>query len=86
MINRIVRLPHKTAREEAETFSVVSRVEIVGSKAARYILIFDNHPATLRLLGSSFLSKPDETKLGHKVFAVALILATGTGIIWTLFQ
>jgi hypothetical protein len=50
MIARTDRLPDATTLPQKRIFVVASRPNTEGEKTIRHIVIFDNHPETLRLL------------------------------------
>jgi hypothetical protein len=47
-------------------------------------VIFDNHPASLRLLFSRDVMPRRRGEVFHATLAIALVLAAGLGIIWPL--
>jgi hypothetical protein len=64
-----------------------SRVLRANNEAAptdgkRYILIFDNHPASLRLLRDVYLAPPQATPLEYILVSVLLIVALLVVIFW----
>jgi hypothetical protein len=63
---------------------VASRPVTESEKAIRHIVIFDNHPASLRLLFSSDLKLRRRNKVFYGVLAIALVLAAGVGMFWPL--
>ena len=75
------------------TFAIVSPPIPVGSgcKAIRRVLIFDNHPDSLRLLPGyfqhcdvDFAAPPDRRRLRHGVVGFISIMTVGLGIFWPL--
>ena len=63
---------------------VASRPVTVSGKTIRHIVIFDNHPASLRLLFSSDLMPRRRNEVFYAVLAIALVLAAGLGMFWPL--
>jgi hypothetical protein len=51
-------------------------------KRIRNILIFDNHPASLRLLREVYLAPPQPTLLEYILVSVLLIVAALVVIFW----
>jgi hypothetical protein len=47
-------------------------------------VIFDNHPASLRLLFNSDLTLRRRNEVFYAVLAIALVLAVGLGMFWPL--
>ena len=81
---RTDRLPDATTLREKRIFVVASRPAIESEKMSRHIVIFDNHPASLRLLCSSDLSLRRRNDVLYAVLAIALVIAAGLGIFWPL--
>ena len=54
-----------------------------GGRAIRHVVIFDDHPASLRLLSDSVVP-PRRNGVLYAGFAVALVLAAGLGVFWPL--
>ena len=84
MIARTNRLPDATTLGQKRIFVVASRPITEGEKAIRHIVIFDNHPASLRLLFSSDLMLRRRNEVFYAVLAIALVLAAGLGMFWLL--
>jgi hypothetical protein len=84
MMIRTERLPDATTLEQKRIFVVASRPVTEGEKTIRHIVIFDNHPASLRLLFSSDLKLRRRNKVFYAVLAIALVLAAGVGLLWPL--
>ena len=82
MMIRTDRLPDATLREQKRRFAVESRLVSVSGKTIRHIVIFDNHPASLRLLFSSDLMLRRRNEVFYAVLAIALVLAAGLGMFW----
>jgi hypothetical protein len=64
-----------------------SRVRRIDNKATandgkRYILIFDNHPASLRLVREVYLARPQPTLPEYILVSVLLVAALLVGIFW----
>ena len=51
-------------------------------KRIRNILIFDNHPASLRLLREVYLAPPQPTLPEYILVSILLIVALLVGIFW----
>jgi hypothetical protein len=75
MMIRTDILPDTTTLGEKRIFVVASRPVTVGGKTIRHVLIFDNHPASLRLLLSSNVIPQRRNEFFHAVLAIALVLA-----------
>ena len=99
MMIRTDRLPDTTTLGQKRIFVVASRPVTVGEKTIRHIVIFDNHPASLRLLlrthlingepiyeigSSSDLTLRRRNQVFYAVLAIALVLAAGLGVFWPL--
>jgi len=84
MMIRTDRLPDATTREQKIRFAVESRLVSVSGKTIRHIVIFDNHPASLRLLHDSDLTLQRRNEVFYTVLAIALALAAGLGMFWLL--
>jgi hypothetical protein len=63
---------------------VASRPVTEGEKTIRHIVIFDNHPASLRLLFSTDLMLRRRNEVFYAVLAIVLVLAAGFGVFWLL--
>jgi len=81
---RTDRMPDATTLRQKRIFVVASRPVIEGEKTIRHIVIFDNHPASLRLLFSSDVMPRRRDEVFHTALAIALVLAAGIGMIWPL--
>jgi hypothetical protein len=84
MMIRTDRLADATTRGQKRIFALVSRPVTARGKTIRHIVIFDNHPATLRLLSSSDLMLQRRNEVFYAVLAIALVLAAGLALLWTL--
>jgi hypothetical protein len=84
MMIRNDRLPDATTLGQKRIFVFASRPVTEGEKTIRHIVIFDNHPASLRLLFSSDLKLRRRNKVFYAVLAIALVLAAGVGMLWPL--
>jgi len=84
MMIRTNRSPDATTLGQKRIFVVASRPVTVGGKTIRHIVIFDNHPATLRLLFSSDLMLRRRNEFFYAVLAIALVLAAGLRMFWPL--
>ena len=81
---RTDRLPDATMRGQKRIFVVASRPVTESGKTIRHIVIFDNHPASLRLLFSSDLMPRRRNDVFYAVLAIASVLGAGLGMFWTL--
>jgi hypothetical protein len=85
MMIRTDRLPNATTRGQKRCFAVGSRLVTVSGKTIRHIVIFDNHPDSLRLLLSSDLIPRRSNEFFYAVLITALALAVGgLGMFWPL--
>ncbi len=84
MMIRADRLPNATALGQKRIFVVASRPVIESGKTIRHIVIFDNHPASLRLLFSSDLRLRRRNEVLYAVLTIALVLTAGLGMFWPL--
>ena len=84
MMIRTDKLPDATTLGQKRIFVVASRPVTEGKKTIRHIVIFDNHPASLRLLFSSDLMLRRQNEVFYAVLAIALVLAAGLGMFWPL--
>jgi hypothetical protein len=84
MMIRTDRLPDTTTLGQKRIFVVASRPVTEGEKTIRHIVIFDNHPASLRLLFSTDLMLRRRNEVLYAVLAIALVLAAGFGVFWLL--
>ena len=80
MMIRTDRLPDATTRGQKRRFAVRSQLVTVRGKTIRHIVIFDNHPASLRLLFRNDLMLRRRNKVFYAVFTIVLVLAAGLGI------
>jgi hypothetical protein len=84
MMIRTDSLPDATTLEQKRIFVVASRPVTEGEKTIRHIVIFDNHPASLRLLFGSDLMRRRRNEVLYAVLALALVLAAALGMFWPL--
>ena len=84
MMMRTDRLPDATTLGQKRIFVVASRPVTETEKTIRHIVIFDNHPASLRLLLSSDLMLRRQNEVFYAVLTIALVLAAGLGMFWPL--
>ena len=84
MIIRTDRLPDATTLGQKRIFVVASRPVTESEKTIRHIVIFDNHPASLRLLFRNDLMLRRRNKVFYAVFTIVLVLAAGLGMFWLL--
>jgi hypothetical protein len=84
MMIRTHRLPNATTRRQKRCFAVGSRLVTVSGKTIRHIVIFDNHPDSLRLLLNSDLIPRRRNEVFYAVLAIVLVLAAGFGMFWPL--
>lgn len=84
MMIRTDTLPNATTLGQKRIFAVASRPVTENKRTIRYIVIFDNHPATLRLLFSSDLMLRWRNEVFYAMLAIALVLAAGLGMFWPL--
>jgi hypothetical protein len=84
MMIRTNRLPDATTLGQKRIFVVASRSVTENEKTIRHIVIFDNHPASLRLLFSSDLRVRRRNEVFYAMLAVALVFAAGLGMFWPL--
>jgi hypothetical protein len=83
MIIRTERLPNATRRGQKRIFAVVSRPVTVRGKTVRHVLIFDNDPASLRLLVATGAAPGRRSEL-WVVLALLLVLAATIAMFWPL--
>ena len=81
---RTDRLPDATTGGPKKIFAVLSRSVTVRGKTIRHVLIFDDHPASLRLLLGSDPAPRRRNEFLYVVLAIVLVLATGLGMFWPL--
>jgi hypothetical protein len=86
MMIRTDRLPDTTMLGQKRIFVVASGPVTESDKTIRYIVIFDNHPASLRLLFSSNLILQRQNEFFYVVLTIVLVLAAGLGIFWPLLK
>ena len=79
---RTDRLPDTTTLGQKRIFVVASRPVTESEKTIRHIVIFDNHPASLRLLFRNDLMLRRRNKAFYAVFTIVLVLAAGLGMFW----
>jgi hypothetical protein len=84
MIIRTDMEPDPTTLGQKKVFVVVSRPVAEGEKTSRHIVIFDNHPVSLRLLLGSDLTLRRRNQTLYVALAIALVLAASLGIFWPL--
>jgi hypothetical protein len=84
MMIRTDRLPDATTLGQKRIFVVASRPVTESEKTIRHIVIFDNHPASLRLLFRNDLMLRRRNKVFYAVFTIVLVLAAGLGMFWPL--
>jgi len=81
---RTDRPPNATTGGPKKIFAVLSRSVTVRGKTIRHVLIFDDHPASVRvLLGNDPAPRRRDESL-YVVLAIVLVLATGLGMFWPL--
>jgi hypothetical protein len=83
MMIRTDRLPDATTLGQKRIFVVASRPLTTRGKKVRHVLIFDNHPASLRLLVATGPGPGRRSEL-WAVLAILLILAATIGMFWPL--
>jgi hypothetical protein len=81
---RTDRLPNATTRGQRRCFVVRSRLVTASGKTIRHIVIFDNHPDSLRLLLNSDLIPRRRNEFFDAVLTIVLVLAAGLGMFWPL--
>ena len=84
MIIRTSRQQNVTTQARKEFFVVESRQVTPSGKAIRELVIFDNHPESLRLL-TSHLTRRRQNSFVYSALALVLVLAIGVGMLWPLF-
>jgi hypothetical protein len=84
MMIRTDKLPDATTLGQKRIFVVTSRPVTESGKTIRHIVIFDNHPASLRLLFSNDQMLRRRNEVFYGVLAVALVLTAGLGMFWPL--
>jgi hypothetical protein len=78
---RTDRLPGTTTLGQKRIFMVAS-TRHRKRKTIRHIVIFDNHPASLRLLFRNDLMLRRRNKAFYAVFTIVLVLAAGLRMFW----
>ena len=81
---RTDRLPDAKTPGQKRRFTVQSQLVTVSGKTIRHIVIFDNHPDSLRLLLNSDLIPRRRNEFFYAVLTIVLVLAAGIGIFWPL--
>ena len=81
---RTDRLPDATMRGQKGIFVVASRSVSESEQTIRHIVIFDNHPASLRLLLGGNPIPRRRNDFFYAVLALVLVLAAGREIFWAL--
>ena len=81
---RTDRLPDATTLGQKRIFVVASRPVTEGEKTIRHIVIFDNHPDSLRLLLSSDLRPQRRNESFYAALTIVLVVAAGLGMFWPL--
>jgi hypothetical protein len=84
MMIRTDRLPDATTLGQRRIFVVASRPITENEKTIRHIVIFDNHPDSLRLLLDSDLIPRRRNEFFYAVLTIAFVLAVGLGMFWPL--
>jgi hypothetical protein len=84
MMLRTDRLPDTTTLGQKRIFAVASRPVTESENTIRHIVIFDNHPSSLRLLFRNDLMLRRRNKVFSAVFTIVLVLAAGLGMFWPL--
>jgi hypothetical protein len=84
MMIRTNRLSDATLREQKRRFAFESRLVSVSGKTIRHIVIFDNHPDSLRLLLSSDLIPQRRNEFFYAVLTIVFVLALVLGVLWPL--
>jgi len=80
MMIRTDRLPDATTRGQKRRSQLVT----VTGKTIRHIVIFDDHPASLRLLLNSDFIPRRRNEFFYAVLTIVLVLAAGLGMLWPL--
>jgi hypothetical protein len=80
---RTDRRADATARGQNRIFAVVSRPVTARGKTVRHVLIFDDDPASLRLLVAAGPA-PGRRRELWAVLAMLLVLAARIGMFWPL--
>jgi hypothetical protein len=72
-----------TTRGQKRIFVIESRHITPKGKTIRHILVFDDHPESLRLLGVD-LRPRRQTRFVYPVLTIVLALVVGFGMFWPL--
>jgi hypothetical protein len=81
---RTDRLQSVVMHGQQKCFAIESRPVIIRGKKVRHIVIFDNHPASLRLLlGSNLFPRPRGQRF-YRVLTVMLVLSVVCELLWFL--
>jgi len=83
MMIRTDKLPDAPTGQK-RIFMVASRSVTESEKTIRHIVVFDNHPASLRLLFGGDLMPRRRNEVFYPVLVIALVLAAGLGMFWPL--
>ena len=86
MMIRTDRLPDATTRGQKRRFAVRSQLVTVSGRTIRHIVIFDNHPDSLRLLLNSDLIPRRRNEFFYAALTIVLVLAAGLGMFWPLLK
>ena len=95
MMIRTDRLPDATTLGQKRIFVVVSRPVTVSGKTIRHIVIFDNHPATLRLVRGTdpfnmgrtrVLLTPQRASRWYIILGIILVVLVAAGMFWPLLN
>jgi len=78
------RLPDATTRGQKRRFTVRSQLVTVSGETIRHIVIFDNHPDSLRLLLNSDLIPRRRNEFFYAVLTIVLVLGAGLGMFLAL--
>jgi hypothetical protein len=84
MMLRTDRLPDATTLGQRRIFVVASRPVTESEKTIRHIVIFDDHPASLRLLFSNDLTLRRRNEVFYAVLTITVVLAAGLRMFWPL--
>ena len=84
MMIRTDSLHDATTLGQKRIFAVESRFVSVSGKTIRHIVIFDNHPDSLRLLLSSDGIPQRRNEFFYAVLTIVLVLAGILGMLWPL--
>ena len=84
MMIRSDRVPDATTLGRRRIFVVASRPITESEKTIRHIVIFDNHPDSLRLLLNSDLIPRRRNEFFYAALTIVLVLAAGLGMFWPL--